>query len=489
LNLDQENLKRSVVIGAAWVSALRFTDRIIGIVSTILLARLLTPNDFGIIAIAMSLYALIELFSKFGFETVLIQKENPGREDYDTAWSLNFIFGILSALLLLTITPKLASFYELPELLLIVPTISLLFILKGIKNIGVVDFQKNLTFDKEFKLQIIPKLISFVVTIICAVYFRDYRALIIGNLTWMTVITIFSYHMHPYRPKFSVSKTAELFKFSKWLLINNVFHYVNVKSPELILGKILSPHAAAIYTLSSEIGSMATQEVIANLNRAIYPGYAKVAKHRDRLMDLYKSSMSWITTISLPLGVGVLVVDDYLISVLLGEQWVEAIDLVGLIAIASSLFSLTSNSNVIYLALGRPKLTTFVAMIRSIIFISSLFIMIDMFGIVGAAYSFLFTSCIMLFVSTILIKVVLNLPFKQMLGIYFRPFVATIVMYFITVNIDSFFDVIIYVKLITLIVVGIVSYCLSLILLWFSFGKPTGPEQTVYDFIIQKFVK
>ena len=194
--------------GAIWMTLLRFTYRIIGLVSTVILARLLTTDDFGVAAIAMSIFAIINIFSQFGFDTVLIQKNKASEHDYNTAWTFNFLFGALSAIFLFSISPFVADFYQNKDLGDITKVIAFMFLLHGLRNIGVVDFQKNLTFDKEFKLHVIPKFISFFITIGLALYYENYWALVIGNVAWKLIEVINSYLMHPFRPKFCFKSSS-----------------------------------------------------------------------------------------------------------------------------------------------------------------------------------------------------------------------------------------------------------------------------------------
>ena len=138
-----------------------------------------------------------------------------------TAWTLNLIFGVCACLVLGTLSFFIGDYYDEPKLVLITLIVSSMFLLNGLKNIGVVEFQKQLTFDKEFKLHIIPKFVSFFITIGLAIYFENYWALIIGNVVWKAMEVANSYLMHEYRPSFSFARTKELFDFSKWLMISN----------------------------------------------------------------------------------------------------------------------------------------------------------------------------------------------------------------------------------------------------------------------------
>ena len=484
---QKENIQKEMAVGAVWMTVLRFSYRFIGLVSTIILARLLTPDDFGVAAIAMSIFALISTFTQFGFETVLIQRKNPGKDHYNTAWSFNVMFGLVSALLLAAASEFIGSFYNNRDLTYVALATSLLFVLHGFRNIGVVDFQKNMTFDKEFRLHVIPKFISFFVTIALAIMLKSYWALVVGNLVWKTMEVLASYIMHPFRPRICFKKTGDLFGFSKWLLLNNMLTFLNTKSPELALGKILSPHAAAIFTLASEISQMTTTEIVANLNRAIYPGYSKAARDISKLRGLFKDSIRVIAFIAMPLGTGVALVSPFIVPLLLGEQWLEAVEPVVYLALGGSIYALKSNANYVYFALGKPKFSTIELFVRALIFLPSMFYLMGINGVVGAAQSFLLTSVCTLFVSNTMLKFVLGIPFYRLFGLYLRPLLATLVM---AASVGGYLHYLavanIVLDLLLSVLIGVASYTLSVFIIWYTVGDENDVEKKITTAALEK---
>lgn len=483
----KENIQKAMAVGAVWMTVLRVTYRFIGLVSTIILARLLTPDDFGVAAIAMSIFALISTFTQFGFETVLIQRKNPTREHYCTAWTYNVVFGLVSAAILAGASGFIGDFYNNKDLSYVALATSALFVLHGFRNIGVVDFQKNMTFDKEFRLHVIPKFISFFVTIALAFALKSYWALVVGNLIWKAMEVIASYTMHSFRPSISFEKSSDLFGFSKWLLLNNMLAFLNTKSPELALGKILSPHAAAIFTLASEISQMTTTEIVANLNRAIYPGYSKAAGELTKLRVLYKDSIRVIAFIAMPLGTGVALVSPFIVPLLLGEQWLEAIEPVVYLALGGSIYALKSNANYIYFALGKPKLSTLELFVRAVIFLSSMYYLMGENGVVGAAQSFLLTSLLALMVSNVILRIVLGIPLMSLFSLYLRPLIATLVM---AATVSGYLHYLAFnslmIDLALSVALGVFSYTFTVFAIWKVVGSEDDVEKKITTVILEK---
>jgi O-antigen/teichoic acid export membrane protein len=145
-----ESLSRKVVRGGAWAFALRIVNRGLGFIRTIILARLLAPEDFGLLGIAMLAAVTLEIFSQTGFQAALIQKKDAVESYLDTAWTISAIRGILLFFILFFVSPAAASFFNAPQAALIIKIIAISSILAGLRNIGVVFFQKELKFNKQF---------------------------------------------------------------------------------------------------------------------------------------------------------------------------------------------------------------------------------------------------------------------------------------------------------------------------------------------------
>ncbi|MDQ3444850.1 MAG: oligosaccharide flippase family protein, partial [Pseudomonadota bacterium] len=152
-------MKRAIAKGAAWMLLARVAERGLGLVSLLILARVLVPADFGLIAMAMSVIAFVELASTFGFDLALIQREHLTREHYDTAWTLQIAFGLLSAALIVALAYPSAWFYDEPR---VIPVMLVLAASRGVQsfeNIGTVDFRRRMDFSREFRFSAWKKIV------------------------------------------------------------------------------------------------------------------------------------------------------------------------------------------------------------------------------------------------------------------------------------------------------------------------------------------
>ena len=318
-----EAVNKGMAKGVMWTVLFKFVTRGIGLISTVILARLLVPADFGLVAMAMAIVAGLEILSAFNLDVVLIQNQNAERKHYDTAWSFNLVAGAVQALILVFIAPLIAHFYNDPRLQMIVYLLALGRLVGGAENIGMVAFRKDLQFHKDFKFQVIKKMAGFTITMGLAFWLRNYWALIGGMLAGTFAGVVLSFAMQSYRPRFSFAAVGELFHFSKWLLINNFLYFAIQESSSFILGKLGGSHALGLFTVSYEISNLPSTDLVAPINRAIFPGYAKMAGDMGVLQQGFLNILSAIALFVLPIGAGIALTAGPLVHLMLGAKWGE----------------------------------------------------------------------------------------------------------------------------------------------------------------------
>ena len=189
---------KSVARSALITVAMRWTARLIGFVSTLILARLLAPEDFGVIAMASLVIGLADVFFELGVNVALIQNKAPSQEHYDTAWTLRIIQTTLAAIIVVIAAPLAATYFNDPRVTLVVQVMAVSLMLSGLENIGVVTFQKEMQFGREFQFLFCKRIVGFIVTIAAAWFIRSYWALVIGALAGRTVRRRFELCNAPY---------------------------------------------------------------------------------------------------------------------------------------------------------------------------------------------------------------------------------------------------------------------------------------------------
>ena len=209
-----DTVGRKVADGARLMITLRIAERLVGLASFSILARFLAPSDFGLLALATSVIAVVELFGQAGINLALIQRRNASRNEYDTAWTIDVIIGAVAAGIVASSAASIALALHEPRVERVLYCLAAASAIGGFRNIGIVDFQKTFQFGKELRLRLSTRTLKAIASIAFALVWRDYWALVAGYVTGMLVATLLSYAMHPYRPRFTLSAFGQFTHFS-----------------------------------------------------------------------------------------------------------------------------------------------------------------------------------------------------------------------------------------------------------------------------------
>ena len=469
----------------------KLLDRVVGLGSIFILARLLTPGDFGLVAMAMSVVALLELMGAFGFDTALIQRQDAERRHFDTAWTFNILFGAGIAAMLLVLAIPAAGFYKEPRLQYMLPVLAAGALVAGFENIGTVAFRKDLDFRKEFIFMASKRIASVAVTIPLAFAFRSFWALVAGIVTGKILGVVISYRLHPYRPRLSLAAREELMNFSKWLFVSNLIQFLHTRAPDFMLGRVVGSHGLGLFRMATEIGAMPSTEMIAPLNRAVYPAYAQLAKDRERLRERFYEVIGVINLVVFPVSVGLFCVADLVVVVMLGPKWQEAIGIMQIAALTGLLSALQSNTAYVMMAIGKPKVTALVQGAMLCVFLPVLLLASLHYGAPGAAVAQMIAAALGLFGVMAVFSREARIPLARWLALAWRPLVASGAMALVlggsAQQLAAWWPALPNVaRLAVQVSVGALAYVASLLVLWLLLGKPAGPERALLSIMVEK---
>ena len=378
-------LAAKLMQGTIWTVAMRWGVRLLGIVSMVVLVRLLQSEDFGLIAMAMAVVALVDKLTDFGIVWALVRNKHAARPQFDTAWTVRqgqLVFVAVAAFLA---APFAASAYEDPRVTDILQLIALSFIIRGFENIGIVEFQRQLQFHRDFLYRVLVKLFSVVATIALAIWLRSYWALAIGMVVSATIGTVLSYVVSPYRPKWSIAVWRELWAFSQWILSQGIARYLYEKTPVLVLGRLSNAESVGYYTVSSEIAALPATEVAMPVSRAVFPGFAKLVDEPDRLRNGYLKALGAVATVTIPLGFGIASVADEIVRLILGEQWLPAVTLLQIFAMFATFRALDSLSGNLLMVIDKVRSFSTITWIQAAIIVAGIASAFEHGGLEGVA--------------------------------------------------------------------------------------------------------
>jgi len=468
------------MVGAQWIT------RGLGLVSTAILARLLAPQDFGLVAMATVIAGFLGVLFTFGIDTALIQNTNATRADWDAAWTIRVGQGIILALLLVVTAPLAALFYAEPRVTVIILVLAAGAIVAGFENIGIVAFRKDLQFHRDFQYTLAKKIVQIAVTITLAFIFHNYWALLAGIVLGQAFSSLASYMVHPFRPRWSLARTRHILGFTSRMAFINLAQYITLEGERFIVGGLTGIRQTGLYFVSNEVANIPTTELSGSISRATVPGLAKLKHDRERLRAGYLNVFGFVALFSLPAGVGVAIVAGDLVPVMLGPQWTDAVSLVQLLAVAGALRAVSGPAYNLLIVLGRLNMAAMICWFQTISQIILLVPVIGYFGLVGAATLNCALAGLTLAIYVVQIERCSGVSLWDHLSVLWRPVVSTLLMVAICSVIPGIFAVPV-IELTSTILVGASSYTLVGLVLWLISGRPRGPEQHLLEMIGRRF--
>jgi PST family polysaccharide transporter len=476
----------SMARGAAWMVALQSADRALGFVSILVLARLLVPADFGLVALGMAVVGGLAAFSEFGFDLALIQNQSAVRRHYDTAWTLTLLRGFFLTGLLLLISEPNAALMGDERLVDLVYALALVPFIESFINIGIVDFRKELVFRKEFFYRLTSRLGGVVVTVTLAFFWRDYWVLVAGQVTASSLRLLLSYTLHPYRPRPSLAAWRELFHFSKWLFLNGLAQFATRRASIFIVGAFLTPAAVGLFTVSGTVTGAVSQAFVAPVKRTFFPGFAKLSNDMAAMRDVLLSAYALTVLIALPLCVGIGLTAEYVVPLAFGDQWLEAVPVIQILIFSALANALQGPVRPLLLAINRPELVTSLSIVNAAIIIPALIVGTWIAGLEGAAWALVAENTAMMIVQHSILRRFLRISMMDVLSRIWRALAAcgvlALALWSIKTavvpppNVGIIEDL---AGLILLVAAGALAYTVALLCFWAICGRPAGSAEGV----------
>jgi lipopolysaccharide exporter len=484
---------RRVAAGAVWMVALKLIERGIGVVSTLILARLLVPADFGLVAMAMAVFAFVELAGSFGFDIALIRNHEATRAHYDSAWTLSVGYGVLSGLLLTALAWPTAVYFGEPRLLLVMQALAAISLIQGLENIGAVNFRKHFQFGKDFQLMLAKKLIAFCVTLALAFSLRSYWALLGGIAASRVSGVAMSFVLHPYRPRFNTTEIRGLFQFSRWIVLSRVIEYFNDRGPDLLIGRALDAASLGMFRVAKELATLPTTELLFPIMRAVFPGYAAVAHDRAALARSFLAVQGMILTLTVPAAAAIVMLADPIVRLLLGPNWLPAIPLIQVLGLYGALTAFQATNIAVFNVLGVPHWATSLKAAEATILLPLLIYTLgEGLGLQPVAWCIFLTQALLIPAGMILLARTLKIGLRDRMRVVWRPLLATMLMV-VAIHIvlratghavdlaDAARQLLIALPVAALCFIG------AIIGLWRIAGKPEGAEQRLAAIFRERF--
>jgi len=470
-----------------WVVGARVLVNLLGLLSTFVLAWVLTPGDFGIVALGSTLLAIVSSFTELSLSQALVRHDDPQDPHYGTAFTLNLLRGVALAAVFVAISYGAARYYGDPRLFAVMTAMSASFVIGGLVNPKQVVLQRQLLFWQEFVQAVSQKLIGFVVGVALAVIFRSYWALVISSLASQVTAVAVSYMVYPYRPRFTFRHSRELLGFSFWITAGQLVSTLNWRFDFLLVGKVLGNTALGHYSVAGNLALIPTHEATYPLTRTLYPAMSAIRGDAARLAAGYQRAQALVTAIALPAGFGVAAISEPLIALAMGPKWAPIVPILAVLSIVFAVQTIGSLAQPLGTALGQVR-TLFVRDVQMLVLqIPVILVGAVWFGLPGLIAARSITGAIFIAANTMLVRRFTGLGLWEQMRLNIRPLVAASVMaatvLALTRAVGPYDTVPLRIAALALFcLVGGVVHIGVTALLWMLAGRPAGPESEIIRF-------
>lgn len=340
-----------------------------GFIISIVLARLLVPEDFGVIAIALAIVNILILVSDLGLGSGLIQSKSKDNEIYSTIFWINLGLCIFLWVLVYFSAPYIASFLGYSELNLIIQALSFMLIINGFCIVQRAILQKELEFKKLAIIEVVSRIIGGGIGISLAIMGYGYKALIWQSLVSISLNATITWFIVSWRPTLILSfhKVKDIFSFSIYLFMDRLFGAVLRRFDVFFVGKFFSATQVGFYTRAESLNNFVVQNTSNNLTRVLFPVLSERQDDKEKFTALYKTLFELVAFITAFLAGVLFFLGEEIILILLGEKWLGTVFFFRILAFKAAIVSLISITGQSLISLGETKALFKVGMVRKIL--------------------------------------------------------------------------------------------------------------------------
>ena len=409
--------KSNTIQNIMWRFGERFGAKFVSFLVSLVLARILSPDEYGIVALVTVFTNLFSVFVECGLGMALIQKKDADELDFSTVFYFNMLLCFLTYIIMFLAAPLIANFYMKPELVSVIRVQSITLIISGFMAIPSAYISKNLLFKKFFYATLFGTIFSAFVGIGMAYTGFGYWSLVGQQLTNMFFDTLILWIIIDWKPKpiFSFLRLKTLLNYGYKLLLSTLLDrlYTNMKS--LIIGKVYTTSDLAYYNKGEEYPQLLMSNLSMPIDNVIFPIMAKQQDNKDNLLSLARRSLKVSMYIICPMMMGLAGVSISFVKLLLTDKWLPAIPFMIIACFVFSLFPIhTMHLNVIN-ALGRSDIFLKLEIIKKIVGITAILISIR-YGVLAIACSSIVTGLIGTFINGYPSTKLINYSYKQQLS-------------------------------------------------------------------------
>lgn len=466
----------------------RLITRLFDLATLLVLARILEPGSFGLVAIAMSVVAIVEAALELPLNQALVRLPEITRAQYDTAFTLSLLRGLLLGLILVAAAWPFAKFYDDPRLVSLVCILGVSPVARALISPRLAEYQKTLSFWRDFVVELAGKSAAFAVAVTIALSTGSYWSIAASTVVFPIATAVGSYVLAPYRPRLGLSELRLFLGFVGWITASQWIAAFNWQFERLLLGKLKPAAELGLFTTASDIANTPFLALFGPMLRPLLAAFSMLRTDAPKLAQTYQTATCAIVTLGLPVLVGEALVAEPAVRLVLGERWLAAAPYVQWLAVslAPALFAL--HATPLLMAFGETKLVMRRSAIEFGVKFPLAVIGVLQFGFAGIiAARFASELCADAY-CILVVRRLVGLSIKDQVLVAWRSVAATLVMALAVQLLVPYLDagagaVEAAAGLVAVASAGAVVYVGALAALWLAAGRPEGLESFAVNWL------
>jgi len=406
--------KKNALKGITWMGSLRIFTRGVAYIKIAIIARILTPHQFGLFGIASLVLIFLETLTGTGINVFLVQEKKIAKY-LDTAWTISILRGILISVAIALLAPAISNFFDSSESQRLLLLISIVPFLRGFINPSIIDFRKKLEFHKEFKFKLSLFIIESVVTIVFALLTKEASSIIYGLIVGALFEMVVSHVFILPRPKLGCKRkyARKIIQKGKWVTSSGILNYLAHQGDDIVVGYLLSPASLGIYQNAFKISSLPLTEVAQVVSSVTFPIYSKISGDLARLRNACGKVLVLTSFIIVPLGLIFYLFPKQIILVILGENWLEATGALQVLSIYGVIKAYLNTAKSIFHSLKRQDVVARLSFLEFFALAVIIIPFIRQHDIIGAGYASVISVIVAFPVAMLTLSKLLYTPDKM----------------------------------------------------------------------------
>lgn len=421
-------LKDRTVVGFRWVSISIMSSRILRFITNIILARILLPSDFGIIAIGLLVIQILEMFRDLGIGQAIIYKKDEIEKTADTAFIITPIIGISLFVIGYILAPYVAIFFKNDSLTSVVRLLAFTLVMSSVEVVPSFLLEKELKFKEKVIAEVLPTIGHTTTAVALAYLGYGMWSIAYGHVVFRVMSLILIWYISSWKPKFQFDKAIakELLNYGKYIIGSWLLIFIYTKIDHVIIGKMLGAAALGYYAMAYNIANLPATHITQLVSRVMFPAYSKIHGNKELHKITYLKVFKYISAIAIPISLGTLVLANDFVKIVLGEKWQAAIIPLQFLSFYGLFRALSATTGSIFMSTGQPKILQRIVVFQLLVLAPFLYHFTKYFDIVGVSFIMVVTLALGLVYALKKISDILDITIGEFLSCLRSPLIFSI---------------------------------------------------------------